>query len=203
MHLQLDSAMGMTPFSDDFMGARVNAFSAGPPLVANMTLQLAETAESVRPTVRHDVQRHLLGAITRRNNNVGDSAVWVDKVAGAVSAVADLDECISAELNDCHPRATCTNIFGTFRCACAAGLRDPWAGNVQRSGRQCETCPADFCNNRGECSFAAAGERVCACAGNYFGSQCEMDGEVSVPFDLSINFEILLFAGMFGDIYLI
>ncbi|XP_059471565.1 mucin-5AC isoform X2 [Neocloeon triangulifer] len=174
----VDSAMGMTPFSDDFMGAKVNAFSAGPPLVANMTLQLAETAETIRPAVRNDIQRHLLGAITRRNNNVGDSAVWVDKVAGAVSGLTDLDECINPELNDCHAKATCTNIFGTFRCACPAGLRDPWAGNVQRSGRQCEACTADFCNNRGQCSFGAGGERLCSCNGNFFGSQCEMDGEV-------------------------
>ncbi|CAB3383733.1 Hypothetical predicted protein [Cloeon dipterum] len=174
----IDSAMGMTPFSDDFMGAKVNAFTAGPPLVANMTLQLAETAETVRPGVRNDVQRHLIGAITRRNNNVGDSALWVDKASGAVSGVADVDECANAELNDCHAKATCTNIFGTYRCSCEAGLRDPWAGNIQRSGRQCEACPADFCSNRGECSFSSSGERICACSGNFFGSQCEMDGEV-------------------------
>ncbi|XP_065344618.1 uncharacterized protein pwn isoform X1 [Cloeon dipterum] len=174
----IDSAMGMTPFSDDFMGAKVNAFTAGPPLVANMTLQLAETAETVRPGVRNDVQRHLIGAITRRNNNVGDSALWVDKASGAVSGVADVDECANAELNDCHAKATCANIFGTYRCSCEAGLRDPWAGNIQRSGRQCEACPADFCSNRGECSFSSTGERICACSGNFFGSQCEMDGEV-------------------------
>ncbi|KAF4526144.1 hypothetical protein B566_EDAN012455 [Ephemera danica] len=139
----LDSAMGMTPFSDEFMGARVNGYvkPAAPSkegLLVNATLLLTETAETARPQVKQDIQRHLLGVITRRNNNVGDSALWVDKPPGAVSALQDIDECSSPDLNDCNSRAHCTNVFGTFRCSCTSGLRDPWAGNVQRSGRTCE-----------------------------------------------------------------
>jgi hypothetical protein len=88
--------MGMTPFSDEFLGARVNGFlqlpagKEGPAtegVVVNVTMQLVESAETVRPQVKQDIQRHLLGAITRRNNNIGESALWVDKPAGTISAL--------------------------------------------------------------------------------------------------------------------
>lgn len=72
----------------------------------------------------------------------------------------DLDECNSPELNDCHPLGKCTNVFGTFQCACPDGYRDPWIGNAQRSGRTCETCDPGQCNLRGECFFQA-GQPVC------------------------------------------
>lgn len=81
----------MTPFSDEFMGARVNSVykgdrSAGQGGVfVNLTLQLEENAETARPQVRGDIQRHLLGVIQRRSNNVGNSAVWVDSPPGSVS----------------------------------------------------------------------------------------------------------------------
>lgn len=72
----------------------------------------------------------------------------------------DLDECSGPELNDCHPLGKCTNVFGTFQCACPDGYRDPWIGNAQRSGRTCETCDPGQCNLRGECFFQA-GQPVC------------------------------------------
>lgn len=73
---------------------------------------------------------------------------------------ADLDECSSPEMNDCHPLGKCTNLFGTFQCACPDGYRDPWIGNAQRSGRTCETCDPGQCNLRGECFFQA-GQPMC------------------------------------------
>ncbi|KAK7788270.1 hypothetical protein R5R35_013528 [Gryllus longicercus] len=180
----VDSAMSMTPFSDDFLGARVNGVYAAPgtaaPVFVNLTLQLEETAETLRPAVRHDVQRHLLGVIHRRANNVGESALWVDAPAGAVSHLQDVDECARPELHDCHPRAVCSNVFGGFRCACAEGLRDPWADQPARAGRACEPCPPEHCGGpaRGACHYDAQGQPVCTCTGNFYGAQCEVDGEV-------------------------
>ncbi|KAJ8887948.1 hypothetical protein PR048_007432 [Dryococelus australis] len=85
----IDSAMSMTPFSDDFLGARVNGMytsaSRRGSVYVNVTLQLEESAETLRPAVRLDIQRHLLGVIHRRNNNIGDSALWVDSPPGSVS----------------------------------------------------------------------------------------------------------------------
>merc|ERR1719195_548662 len=35
----------------------------------------------------------------------------------------------------------------------------------------------DMCSNRGQCSIEE-GSRVCACTGNFYGDQCQIDGEV-------------------------
>jgi len=70
-----------------------------------------------------------------------------------MSEFTDLDECVSSELNDCHPSASCTNTFGGFTCSCNPGLKDPHRDNPERSGRICLTCPSTHCNNRGTCSY--------------------------------------------------
>ncbi|XP_060849142.1 protein piccolo [Rhopalosiphum padi] len=178
----IDSAFSMTPFSDTFVGVKINNVymsktTPGMPVMVNATVQLTENAEHLRSTVKQDVQKQLTGALQRRNNNVGTSGLWVDSPAGAISQLHDLDECNSPELNDCHPLGKCTNVFGTFQCACPDGYRDPWIGNAQRSGRTCETCDPGQCNLRGECFFQA-GQPVCKCSGSFYGSQCEIDGEV-------------------------
>ncbi|XP_017781909.1 PREDICTED: uncharacterized protein LOC108566509 isoform X3 [Nicrophorus vespilloides] len=179
----LESAMSMTPFSDEFLSAKVNGVyrgdrSAGQGGVfVNLTLQLEENGDTARPTVRGDIQRHLLGVIQRRSNNIGNSALWVDSPPGAISNLQDVDECTSRELNDCHHSAMCINTFGGFKCECLDGFRDPWSDNRHRAGRQCEQCSPQHCNNRGECKYEH-GQEVCVCTGNYYGNQCELDGEV-------------------------
>lgn len=180
----IDSAMSMTPFSDEFIKAKVNRIYQGDPsqgaagVFVNLTLMLEENGETLRSSLKGDVQRHLLGVIHRRNNNIGNSALYVESPPGSVSALQDLDECMSNELNDCHPEATCTNIFGSFRCECPNGLRDPWMDQVSRAGRDCQSCSDTFCNNRGTCSYDLGGSQVCTCLGSFYGSQCEIDGEV-------------------------
>lgn len=88
--LQIDSAMQMTPFSDEFLGCRVNSLYTMPlggqsPVFVNLTLQLEESAETLRPAIKKEIQRHLLGVIHRRSNNIGSSALWVDSPAGSIS----------------------------------------------------------------------------------------------------------------------
>lgn len=181
----IDSAMSMTPFSDEFMEAKVNKIYRGDATVGaagvfvNMTLMLEENGETLRPNIKSDIQRHLLGVIHRRNNNIGNSALYVESPPGSVSNLQDLDECSSPELNDCHEEAFCSNIWGSFRCDCPQGLRDPWFDQSHRAGRDCQSCPESFCSNRGTCSYdASGGTQLCTCIGSYYGSQCEIDGEV-------------------------
>ncbi|BFG05390.1 uncharacterized protein DMAD_04136 [Drosophila madeirensis] len=180
----LDSAMSMTPYSDEFMEAKVNNIYRGDPnlggngVYVNMTLKLDESVETLRPNLRSDVQKHLLGVLHRRNNNIGNSVLYVSSPEGAVSPLQDLDECQSPELNDCHPGATCSNTWGSFRCACEAGLRDPWADQPQRAGRECQACLDSYCNNHGSCSYNDEGSQLCTCDSSHYGAQCEIDGEV-------------------------
>ncbi|XP_065092956.1 uncharacterized protein pwn isoform X2 [Ochlerotatus camptorhynchus] len=182
----MDSAMSMTPFSDEFMEARVNGIYTTNPaatglrgVFVNYTISMDENAETLRPQLKSDIQRHLLGVIHRRNNNIGNSALYVDSPTGAVSSVQDVDECTSDELNDCDDDAKCTNMFGTFRCECGLGYRDPWADQQQRAGRECLACPDSYCNNRGTCMYDNSNNKqVCKCLGSYYGTQCEIDGEV-------------------------
>uniref|UniRef100_A0A336KMW4 CSON011234 protein n=1 Tax=Culicoides sonorensis TaxID=179676 RepID=A0A336KMW4_CULSO len=180
----VDSAMSMTPFSDEFLEAKVNKIYDGdaskgtPGVFVNVTLRLEENNETLRPSLKNDIQRHLLGVIHRRNNNIGNSALFVESPPGSVTNLQDVDECTSFDLNDCNPHATCSNVWGSFRCECQAGFRDPWADQPQRAGRECHTCPDSHCNNRGTCSYDSNGAQVCSCNGQYYGAQCEVDGEV-------------------------
>lgn len=83
--------MSMTPFSDVFMDARVNkiyngnAAQGAAGVFVNLTLQLEENGDTLRSNVKQDIQKHLLGVIHRRNNNIGNSVLYVESPAGAVS----------------------------------------------------------------------------------------------------------------------
>lgn len=45
---------------------------------------MQETPETLRSSVGTDIQKHILGVIRRRSNNIGASALWVDSPAGSV-----------------------------------------------------------------------------------------------------------------------
>ncbi|XP_066601025.1 uncharacterized protein pwn [Prorops nasuta] len=179
----IESAMSMTPFSDEYMGSSVNAIYQGDVsqgqggVFVNATLKLTYEPRTARPSLAGELQRHLLGVIHRRNNNIGNSALYVDSPPGSISNLQDLDECASSELNDCHSSAVCSNNWGGFTCTCNPGLKDRHKDDPNQSGRMCLSCPSTYCNNRGTCSYQGE-QMTCTCAGNYYGTTCEIDGEV-------------------------
>lgn len=83
--------MSMTPFSDQFLDARVNkiyngnASQGAAGVFVNMTLQLEENGDTLRTNVKQDIQKQLLGVLHRRNNNIGNSVLYVESAAGAIS----------------------------------------------------------------------------------------------------------------------
>lgn len=82
--------MSMTPFSDIFVEAKVNNFYQNPNertqnLYVNFTLMLEENNETLNPTVKADIQHHLLGVIHRKSNNIGNSALYVENTQGLIS----------------------------------------------------------------------------------------------------------------------
>ncbi|KAM3956220.1 LOW QUALITY PROTEIN: calcium-binding EGF-like domain-containing protein pawn, partial [Aphomia sociella] len=181
----IDSAFSMTPFSDDFVSGAVNTVHRGDEhnqgVFVNYTILMQETPETQRAAIATDIQKHILGVIRRRSNNVGASALWVDTPAGSVLPLKDLDECASPELNDCHQLATCTNTWGGFKCACPDTTLDVagegGAGVTLAVGRVCRACAASHCNERGVCRYHN-GQPYCSCSSGYYGSTCEVDGEV-------------------------
>ncbi|XP_034940274.1 uncharacterized protein pwn isoform X2 [Chelonus insularis] len=155
----IESAMSMTPFSDEYMGSLINSVYQGDVskgqggVFVNATLKLTHESRTARPSLAGELQRHLLGVIHRRNNNIGNSAVFVDTPVGSISSLQDLDECASSELNDCNSSAICTNNWGGFTCHCKPGLKDPHKDDPLLAGRTCISCASSHCNNRGSCSY--------------------------------------------------
>ncbi|CAG4965757.1 unnamed protein product [Colias eurytheme] len=176
----IDSAFSMTPFSDDFVSGSVNSIHHGDEnnkgVFVNYTVLMQETPETLRASVATDIQKHLLGVIRRRSNNVGASALWVDSPAGSVLPLRDVDECTSPDLNDCHKLATCTNTWGAFKCSCPDTTLDT-ATTLARAGRDCKQCSSSHCSERGVCKYHN-GQPYCSCTSGYYGSTCEVDGEV-------------------------
>lgn len=82
----------MTPFSDDFISARVNSIYAGNAnqgnggVFVNLTIQL-DGSTAIRNYVQSDLQKQLIAVVHRRNNNIGNSALYVDSPTGSVSAL--------------------------------------------------------------------------------------------------------------------
>jgi hypothetical protein len=84
--------MSMTPFSDEFVEAKINNFHQGyskesKDIFVNITIMIDENNETIRPSLKTDIQHHLLGVIHRRNNNIGNSALYVESPPGSVSAI--------------------------------------------------------------------------------------------------------------------
>lgn len=83
--------MSMTPFSDEFMDASVNKIYNGDAtqgaagVFVNLTIELIENSQTLRPNIKSDIQKHLLGVIHRRNNNIGNSVLYVESPAGSIS----------------------------------------------------------------------------------------------------------------------
>ncbi|XP_037295958.1 uncharacterized protein LOC115444518 isoform X2 [Manduca sexta] len=178
----IDSAFSMTPFSDDFVQGAVNGLHRGDGqhegVFVNYTILLQETAETLRPAAASDIQKHVVGVLRRRHHNVGTSALWVRAPAASVPPLADVDECSSPELNDCHELASCTNTWGGFKCACPSWTLDTSPGSGPgAAGRWCRACAATHCSDRGVCKYHN-GQPYCTCSSGYYGSTCEVDGEV-------------------------
>ncbi|XP_023288745.1 uncharacterized protein LOC105702468, partial [Orussus abietinus] len=155
----IESAMSMTPFSDEYMGSSINTVYHGDVsqgqggVFVNATIKLTYEPRTARPALAGELQKHLLGVIHRRNNNIGKSVLYVDSPTGSISNLQDLDECASSELNDCHSSAACTNTWGGFTCTCNPGLKDPHKDDPTEAGRTCLSCPSSHCKNRGKCSY--------------------------------------------------
>lgn len=83
--------MSMTPFSDEYMGSQINNVYQGDVsqgqggVFVNTTLKLTYEPRTIRPSLAGELQRHLLGVIHRRNNNIGNSALYVDSPPGSIS----------------------------------------------------------------------------------------------------------------------
>lgn len=82
-----------------------------------------------------------------------------------------INECKFDHLNDCHRRATCTDLDEGFTCACNAGFRDTSPrskpGRIcQRVVNECSDPSLNSCDPNADCFDEAQGYR-CKCRENY------------------------------------
>lgn len=83
----------MTPFSDDFITARVNNIFSGKSnqspggVFVNFTIQMEGNANNIRNYIQSELQKQLLAVIYRRNNNIGNSALYVENLTGSISSL--------------------------------------------------------------------------------------------------------------------
>ncbi|XP_042242419.1 uncharacterized protein LOC121879718 isoform X2 [Homarus americanus] len=174
----ISNAMSKTPLSSAYMGNTVHKFySLGGKVIVNSTINLEDLPSTRSRNIRHTLQRQIIQVIQSHANNVGDSAIWVDGPLNPIPDVSDVNECNEATLHDCHVHASCINEFGTFTCRCLPGYTDRFSDDPEQVGRKCESCSSDYCNKRGDCHIQD-GHKVCQCRGSYYGTRCEIDGEV-------------------------
>lgn len=171
--------MALTSLSNVYLSSEINKFfGMNGRVTVNATLLLLENSYTSSVVVKRDVQKKLIEVIAARNNNVGNGNLYVDARLNPIPGVADVNECAEPELNDCDPNASrCINRFGSFDCRCLPGYGDPFQDDPDKAGRFCQSCSADYCHGRGTCSILNE-VKVCQCKGNYYGKQCEVDGEV-------------------------
>ncbi|NPC74588.1 DUF4215 domain-containing protein [Corallococcus exiguus] len=85
---------------------------------------------------------------------------------GEPTVCTDIDEC-AAGTDNCNDNASCTNIGGSFTCACNAGY--------EGDGVTCtniDECAANPCLNGGTC-IDGVGSYTCKCAPTYEGNICQ------------------------------
>ncbi len=174
----INSLFSQSKLTRVFLGSKVNRFySVAGKTIVNATINLELNNATVTPTIKRYVQQELSRVIAIRNNNIGESQLWVEGSLNAIPRVEDLNECSNNDLNDCSKNAKCINDFGTFKCECEAGYEDKFSHDKLKSGRFCSACSPQYCSNRGEC-FVVKGQRECKCKGNFIGSKCDIDAEV-------------------------
>ncbi|XP_066953247.1 uncharacterized protein [Macrobrachium rosenbergii] len=177
-HLAISNAMSKTRLGSVYLGNTIHKFySLGGKVIVNSTIHLEDNPTTRNRNMPQMVQRQMIQVIQSHANNIGDSSLYVDGPLNPIPDVSDVNECNDPLLYDCHPDATCINEFGTFTCRCLPGYTDRYSDDPEQVGRKCESCSADYCNKRGDCRIEA-GQKVCECIGSYYGTRCEIDGEV-------------------------
>ncbi|CAG7832829.1 unnamed protein product [Allacma fusca] len=190
----MDTALVDTNLHPNYVGAKLDAIGFdGRHAVVNSTVLIQENPKMNANQIKRELQRQLVQSITRNRNNFGKSQLWVEGPISAVAAITDVNECENPDLNDCDEKAKCVNTFGSFECKCEPGYGDHHEKDKRLSGRKCETCSGkSYCNGRGECSIEK-GQRVCKCSGNFYGSQCDIDGEVlAVAIGASVSAVVII-----------
>ena len=146
-------------------------------VTVNTTIEMEENSYTKSEIVKRDIKNKLIEVIQARANNIGSGNLYVAGPFNPIPGVEDFNECSEPEYNDCGDYSVCVNYFGGFTCQCLPGYGDRFSRDNLQAGRHCESCPPDFCSNRGQCSIEE-GSRICSCTGNFYGAQCQVDGEV-------------------------
>ena len=91
-------------------------------------------------------------------------------IGDAITACTDIDECSSANLNECHKDGKCTNNFGSYECSCHTGYNG--------DGKDCslgDACDPNPCDENAVCTTVVnetthEAAHKCACSTGWQGN---------------------------------
>ena len=87
-HLQVSSMMADTAVASLYIDSAINKFyTLGNKVLMNATILLEQAPDMLGVAFRPQLQKYIATAIQQRNNNIGNSRLWVDGPLNPVSAL--------------------------------------------------------------------------------------------------------------------
>ncbi|ELT99773.1 hypothetical protein CAPTEDRAFT_197289 [Capitella teleta] len=126
---------------------------------------------------------------------LGTTDILLSKSSAQRLTVIEPDPCSDRLLNHCDRRAFCNRTSANFVCSCFPGYIDVSFDKLEASGEACAlNC---FCENDGECVADTDGQLLCRCHSLFFGSRCQVNGEVLlIAVGSSLGLLLLLLIGL-------
>ncbi|XP_068152890.1 uncharacterized protein [Drosophila tropicalis] len=153
----VDRMVMQSDFRDIYHGVQLKSIDTdneiGKNIVGKFLLQLSESSDLKR------LETVFKKYLRQSNYSIGGTELYTSKDGINSLAIADFDECVHDNFNDCSLNAHCFNLIGSYTCSCSDGFVDI-STNAIYPGRQCSDSiiGCDKCNYNGKC-VAMSGEK--------------------------------------------
>ncbi|KRF99817.1 uncharacterized protein Dwil_GK13615 [Drosophila willistoni] len=177
----VDRMVMQSDFRDIYHGVQLKSIDTdnevSKTIVGKFLLQLSESSDLKR------LETVFKKYLRQSNYSIGGTELYTSKDGINSLAIADFDECVHDNFNDCSVNAHCFNLIGSYTCSCSDGFVDV-SPNAIYPGRQCSDSiiGCDKCNYNGKC-VAMSGEKrdlesaatICRCFPWHAGATCQLN----------------------------